>query len=125
MMSGHPPFVAKENSELSQLKSICSVMGNPSDEDKMKMNAEVMNIDFEKIMDKDQYFAKFPKFLHDIFKFDFTIRPSASDLLVFCSAQQVIFFRSENYRASLSESPPEDWREIFSSSNCHEYSHLL
>lgn len=125
MMSSRPPFIAQENSELSQLKSICSVIGNPSDEEKIKMNCEVMNIDFEKLMYKDKYFENFPNFLHNIFKFDFTMRPSANDLLAFCSAKDVIFFQNENYRASLSESLPEDWKEIFSDWNRDEYSHLL
>ena len=116
MMTGRPPFMAEENTEISQLKSICEVLGVPS---------EAQDMGFVPKYDKDFFFKNFPPFMQNVFVFDYKNRPSALHLLQFCSSHNVKFDLLMNHRASLSESIPEDWKEIFSSQNVLEYSHLL
>lgn len=124
MMTSRPPFVADENSEISQLKSICEVLGNPSHADMMNLKV-FATISFHPKCKKEDYFANFPQFLLEVFIFDWQKRPSAETLLNFCTKRHVIFSQSENCKASLSESVPEDWKEIFSNLDALDYPHLL
>lgn len=102
MIYKHPPFVAAEDSNISQLRCIFTALGCPEE-------FNFMNI-YENEYIKEMW--KNLPFVQETFIFDIHKRPTCKKILESVGECNSVCFRIEEHRATF-ENAPETWDNIF------------
>jgi len=98
MIYKYPPFIAEENSEMSQIKCIFTALGCPKEFQTMQIQ----------VNERIKELWKNLSFVSDTFVYDIHRRPTCHELIQFIGECEICFFEIEEHRATY-EKVPEGW----------------
>tara|TARA_B100000482_G_scaffold192323_1_gene180025 strand:+ start:1934 stop:2845 length:912 start_codon:yes stop_codon:yes gene_type:complete len=117
MIYKRPPFIAKQNSEISQLESIFTALDKPEElksvySQEFKSCPEAFNaMDIDATPQIKELWKNLP-FVADTFIYDINKRPTCKTLLQHVGECNLISFKIEKHRASFEEIP-HSWHSVF------------